>query len=38
MKDRNVKQVTLRGGPLREGRVNEEGKGVNTVCVLSIQE
>jgi hypothetical protein len=27
MKERNIKQIMLRGGYLWEGRVNEEGKG-----------
>jgi hypothetical protein len=33
MKDRNVKQVVLRGGLQCEGKVNEEGKG-RRICLL----
>jgi hypothetical protein len=31
MKDRNVKQVKLRGGHYWEGRENEEGRGSECV-------
>jgi hypothetical protein len=38
MKDKNEKQVTVKGGHEGEGRVKKEVKNVNMVDVLSIQE